>query len=412
MKMKDERQFEGSEKYGDKFEKYLSGELKVEEFREIEEDIEKFQVLIDYVNHTLDEELYEKEDEGGRKNRENSEKISKAIGRKFRNYMIGAAAAAICIVPLLLMGLSPLLNWIYYNPNQSKEIIVKENDSVIVTNPFAAAMSVYMELFCGDKGFAELCLWPEGYGRYTIDVQTQIDGENTSHILELVRNHLYQNDLSWNSSDFPANAFTYRSEGPSLCMDKDTARKKLEEAPELMKIRASISFDKLKNMDELAEFMGKHETYYLYCPVDVKGYRYWGFSPEKRGYDLTYGYDLEKYPYLDISEGSKGDERSPIDAAVREKVTMAEVYEKHVESMIRFLMEDEDFLKIFDGCAPGGKNFINTYEYVEALDYIREHGVKSYGVVVYAAKQELLEMLEDSSVDGVYMLDGKIDLKF
>lgn len=270
------------------------------------------------------------------------------------------------------MGLSPLLDWIYYNPNQSKEIIVKENDSVIVTNPFAAAMSVYMELFCGDKGFAELCLWPEGYGRYTIDVQTQIDGENTSHILELVRNHLYQNDLSWNSSDFPANAFTYRSEGPSLCMDKDTARKKLEEAPELMKIRASISFDKLKNMDELAEFMGKHETYYLYCPVDVKGYRYWGFSPEKRGYDLTYGYDSEKYPYLDISEG----------------------------------------FKIFDGCAPGGKNFINTYEYVEALDYIREHGVKSYGVVVYAAKQELLEMLEDSSVDGVYMLDGKIDLKF
>ncbi len=187
-----------------------------------------------------------------------------------------------------------------------------------------------------------------------------------------VRNHLYQNDLSWNSSDFPTNAFTDRSEGPSLCMDKDTARKKLEEAPELMKIRASISFDKLKNMDELAEFMGKHETYYLYCPMDVKGYRYWGFSPEKRGYDLTYGYDSEKYPYLDISEG----------------------------------------FKIFDGCAPGGKNFINTYEYVEALDYIREHGVKSYGVVVYAAKQELLEMLEDSSVDGVYMLDGKIDLKF
>lgn len=402
MKKKDEKQFEENEKYRNKFEKYLSGELKIEEFREIEEDIEKFQVLIDYVNHTLDEELYEKEDEGGRKNRENSQKISKAIGRKFRKYMIAAVVAAICIVPLLLMGMSPLLDWIYYNPNQSKEIVVKENDSVIVTNPFATAMSVYMELFCGDKGFAEVCLWPEGYGRYTIDVRMQIDGEDTSHILELVRNHLYQNDLSWNSSDFPSNAFTYGSGGQSLSMDKEAARTKLEETPALMKIRTAVSFDNLKNMDELVDFMEKHETYYLYCPVAVKGYRFWGFSPEKRGYDLTYGYDSEEYPYLDI----------PADASVREKVTMAEIYEKHVESMIRFLMEDEDFLKIFDGCAPGGKNFINTYEYVEALDNIREHGVKSYGVVVYATKNELLEILEDSSVEGIYMLDGKIDLRF
>ncbi|MCI9339539.1 MAG: hypothetical protein HFG94_02625, partial [Dorea sp.] len=84
----------------------------------------------------------------------------------------------------------------------------------------------------------------------------------------------------------------------------------------------------------------------------------------------------------------------------------------HVESMIRYLMEQEDFLKIFDGGVPGGKNYLDTYKYKGVLDYIREHGVKSYGVVVYARKEELLEILEDPSVEGVYMLDGKMDLKF
>ncbi len=408
-------------RYEDKFEKYLSGELNSEERGEIERDIEKFRVLIGYADQTLDEEIYEKEEKEGEKNREASgkedelsRKISKAVGRKFRNYLIGAVAAAICIVPALLAGLSPLLDWMYYSPDQSVEIVDEEKASVIVVNPFALDMSVYMELFCGDKGFVDLNLWSEGYGRYTIDVRTQIDGEETSHMLELVRNHLYRNDLNWNRSDFPINAFTYKNSGKSLCMGKEAARKTLEKAPELMKIRTAVSFDGLKSMEELVDFMEQYDTHYLYCPVEMEGYRYWGFTPVKRGYDYEMAYDEEEYPCLDLAQYTKREDKEADiyeEDEAKGRLSLAAVYEKHVESMIRYLMEREDFLKIFEGGAPGGKNFLNIYEYREALDYIQEHGVKSYGVVVYAAKEELLKMLEDSSVEGLYMLDGKIDLK-
>lgn len=392
-------------KYEERFREYLNGTLDDGESKEIEKDIEKFQVLMGYADQTLDEKLYEKEGEGGAENREGSgkeeefgRKISKSVSRKFRNYMIGAVAAAICIVPAFLLGLSPLMDWIYYSPEQSVEIVDEENDSVIVVNPFALDMSVYMELFCGDKGFVELCLWPEGYGRYTIDVRTQIDGEDTSHMLELVRNHLYRNDLNWNLPDFPMNAFAYKSNGKSLCMGKEAARETLEKAPDLMKIRAAVSFDGLKSMEELVEFMEEYDACYLYCPVDVDGYRYWGFAPVKRGYDFKLAYDEEEYPYLDLGQYTQG------------SLALAEAYEKHMESMIRYLMGREDFLEIFEGGAPGGKNFFNVYEYTGALGYIREHGVKSYGAVVYASKEELIKMLEDSAVQGIYMLDGKIDL--
>lgn len=421
-------------KYEEKFEKYLNGTLDAEESKEIEKDIEKFQVLMGYADQTLDEKLYEQEGEGAEeepgdsgKEEELGRKISKAIGRKFRIYMIGAVAAAICIVPAFLLGLSPLMDWIYYSPEQSVEIVDEENDSATVVNPFALDMSVYMELFCGDKGFVNLCLWPEGYGRYTIDVRTQIDGEETSHMLELVRNHLYRNDLNWNVSDFPVNAFTYKSNGESCSMGKEEAAKTLEKAPELMKIRAAVSFDGLKSMEELAGFMERYSACYLYCPVDVEGYRYWGFTPVKRGYDFQMAYDEEEYPYLDLAQynqgyplmesqdtGSQEEDRGfpEGDGAVQGRLALAAVYEKHVESMIRYLMEREDFLEIFEGGLPGGKNFLNIYEYKEALGYIREHGVKSYGAIVYATKEELLKMLEDPSVEGLYMLDGKIDLKF
>lgn len=392
-------------KYEERFREYLNGTLDAGESKEIEKDIEKFQVLMGYADQTLDEKLYEKEGEDGAENREGSgkeeefgRKISKSVSRKFRNYMIGAVAAAICIVPAFLLGLSPLMDWIYYSPEQMVEIVDEENDSVIVVNPFALDMSVYMELFCGDKGFVELCLWPEGYGRYTIDVRTQIDGEDTSHMLELVRNHLYRNDLNWNLPDFPMNAFAYKSNGKSLCMGKEAAMETLEKAPDLMKIRAAVSFDGLKSMEELVEFMEEYDACYLYCPVDVEGYRYWGFAPVKRGYDFKMAYDEEEYPYLDLGQYTQG------------SLALAEAYEKHMESMIRYLMGREDFLEIFEGGAPGGKNLFNVYEYEGALNYIREHGVKSYGAVVYASKEELIKMLEDSSVQGIYMLDGKIDL--
>ena len=38
--------------------------------------------------------------------------------------------------------------------------------------------------------------------------------------------------------------------------------------------------------------------------------------------------------------------------------------------------------------------------------------MKSYGTVVYATKQELLKILGDPAVEGVYMLDGKWNLKY
>lgn len=402
------------EGYESRFERYLRGEAESGEAREIRADIEKFQVLLCHLDQTLDQELYEKEDIDGRNEetieREVSEeeaelgrKISKAIVRKFRKYMIGAVAAAVCIVPILLAGISPLLDWIYYNPDQSEEYADEESDSVIVMNPFVTDMSVYMELFFGDKGFVGISLWREGYGRYTIDVRTQIDGEETSHMLELVRDHLYRNDLNWNCSDFPSNAFTYyQDRGKSCSMGKEDAVRKLEEIPEAMKIRAAVSFDGLKSMEELVDFMEQYDTQYLYCPVAAEGVRYWGFSPVKRGYDYVQTYDPEEYPYLDLSQYKESEG----------KFTLAEVYEKHVESMIRYLMDQEDFLKIFEGGAPGGKNYLLTGEYAETLAYIREHGVKSYGTVVYATKQELLKILGDPAVEGVYMLDGKWNLKY
>lgn len=403
-------------RYEERFRKYLSGELGKEEAEQIREDLEKMQVLLGHLDDSLDQELYEEEgdeerkDEQGKgarsrdlKRQDLSKEVSKAVSRKFRRYAAVTGAVVIVVVLLLLYGLSPLLDKVCYNPSENIEIVDEETQSAVIYSLFQLTMSVYMELFCGDKGFADVGIRPEGYGRYTIDVQTQINGEITHHPLELVRNHLYRQDLNWNRSDFPDNAFTYRQQGGSCAMKAEDARKKLEDIPEAMMIRAAISFDDTKNLEELIEFMGKYDAYYLYCPlmVDDDGHSggYWGFCPKQAGYVLTDCYDQEKYPYLDVFQYEDYD-NAP-----------AEVYEKHVMSMLNYMMDHEKFLGIFDSDVPG-ENVVNKVKYQSALHYIEENGVNSYGTVVYATKQELLKMLEDETVSGVYMLDSSLDLKY
>lgn len=443
-------------RYEERFRRYLNGELDRQEAESIREDMEKLQVLLDYLDESMDRELYESDGEeekeageketgekeagekeaegkkegeketggkkaegkneekrrnghrkyargGGSDRQELGKEVSRAVSRKLRRYAMITGAVVIVVVLLLLYGLSPLLDRVCYNPYENIEIIDEETQSGVIYSPFQLIMSVYMELFCGDKGFTDVGIRPEGYGRYTIDVQTQINGEITHHPLELVRNHLYLQDLNWNRADFPDNAFTYRQPEISCAMQAEEARKKLEDVPEAVKIRAAISFDNEKNLEELKEFMGRHATQYLYCPIvkDDYGYggNYWGFAPEHTGYILTDGYDQEKYPYLDLFQYEESDD------------IPAEVYEKHITSMLNYMLDHEEFLGIFDSDVPG-ENVVNTLKYQSVLHYIEENGVSSYGTVVYATKKELLDILEDSSVDGVYMLDSSLDLKF
>ena len=49
--------------YRERFRKYVDGTLEGEERARIEEDLEKTQVLLDYLDSSMDEELFSAEDE-------------------------------------------------------------------------------------------------------------------------------------------------------------------------------------------------------------------------------------------------------------------------------------------------------------------------------------------------------------
>lgn len=402
--------------YKEKFEKYLKGELGGLEREEVNRDIEKMQVLFEYLDRGLDAELLEEEDVESRtgdvlpekdRHTDISREVSRAVGRKLRKYAVVAGAVILILVFGAMAGLSPLLDAVCYDPAKQEEISEDEGSSAVMYRTFQLPLSVYMELFCGDKGFADVSVRPEGYGRYTLDVQTQINGEITHHPLELVRNHLYEQDMQWNEPDIPANAFTYYDRENSCSITPAEAKEKLDMLPDTLAVRAAVSFKDAKNMEELSVFMKEYEAQYLYIPIETNENVFQGcvgFCPKTSGYDLTKAYELNtdgKYPYLDLFE-YEGDDGYP-----------AEVLEQHVKSMVAFMMDEknERFLEIFDSSYAGqSAEELYQYKYRNIRDYIDEHGVNGYGAVVYATKQQLLEMIADETVSGVYMLDSAIQL--
>lgn len=393
-------------KYEERFQKYLDGDADECESARIEEDLEKMQVLSSYLDQKMDEELFEEEREDNGDGL--SQAVSRAVRRKLRNYAFAAIIIIVLfIVPLIIYGLSPLMDRIFYNPSGEVTEEAPDGNSAVVYSIFPLAMRTYMELFCADKGRADVAVRPEGYGRYSLDVRTQVNGEITHHSLELARNHLYRKDMNWNRPDVPGNAFTYCVEDEEMYCgagQKETAEK-LSDVPEALKIRAAISFKEPKNVEELSAFMKTYATQYLSIPIVTfdgqKGSmaNSFGFCPEIIGLDLTDCYDQEKYPYLGLEQYREGGD------------IPAEILTRHMESMIQYMLDSEDFLRIFDSGAPG-VNLLNDSKYKTALAYVKENGVNGYGAVVNATKQELLNMLEDPSVDGAYMMDSYLDLRF
>lgn len=111
-------------KYEEKFQKYLNGELNGAEKEAIEEDMERLEVLLAFMDKKLDEDILER-GPYGKKQAEGSsgfktersliKAVSKAVNRKLRTYAVVTGAVILILALTLVFGLSPILNMIYYN---------------------------------------------------------------------------------------------------------------------------------------------------------------------------------------------------------------------------------------------------------------------------------------------------------
>ncbi len=377
--------------YKDKFKAYLDGSLGEDKAREVEEDIEKIKVISGYLDEELDEKLFDEDDrleenvEITNKEEELKDLVQKAINKKLRRYGILVGSSVLAIVLFIMFGLSPIMDRIYYNPSEKLGSYSQAID---------LPLAVYTELHCANRWFNYTNISSEGYGKYSLKVGYQFQGEIEDFYVTMDRGKFVGDFNGMLKDNLFGNSFTRGTAHNYFEPNDEYALEELRKLPDTTVVEAAVSFPKDLDLAELQELQGRYKEFFItYVPVKVTNDSrqiggYIGFEPTGTGVVFDEKtYDGEKYPLLELAN-VQGTEITP------------EQKEIHLKSMLKYMADAEEF-----------NTAINSqFDYKEALGYIERNGVKTFGVVVRMPINELLQLRDDGVVENIQVMDVKLSI--
>lgn len=398
-------------KFKDIFEKYINGKASDEEIEIVENEIEKVELINDYLVEKIDDELIKKTIKSNIKyevknsndiNTNNKIKnnnvieddiliqIKKTINRKLVKVGIISVSVTICLLLSLKFIVSPIMNQIYYNPEENIDEFTRKID---------VDLELASELHF--PGVSNMLLDYEalGFGKYDISIKAQNYFESDDRIYNgrLDKNNFKIDDTFY---QFPYKSAFSRDMIPFYQYPTDNDEeviKELEKLPEHVNVKANISFSKDLDMSQVLELMKSNDIdiYWVAirgCNVDLQRFPHIGMVPGGTGILLPKDkFDADKYPYLDLGW-------------IEEKNIGKKELEDHFINMLEYMSDNEEF----------GKTDIlfknsNMY-YKEVLDYINKNGVMSYGIVVSGKPKDILELRKNPLVECVDVSDIKLSM--
>ena len=148
-------------------------------------------------------------------------------------------------------------------------------------------------------------------------------------------------------------------------------------------------------MEELAAFCEKMEqgeagawiswTAVRTAPEDTQLFPLAGFRVNGDGWLLD-EVD-ERYPYYEVGL-HKGE-------------PLAKVFSEHFKALLHYTIDHKDFYN---------KKMNYQIRDEEMLEYVEKNGVNTYGFVCYGTPQEILRVLEEPDVEGIYVSDSSISV--
>ncbi len=360
------------------FNNYKSGTATEEERQLVESEIQKSRLINEYLDEEIlpMPELNELED---------MKLIRRRLRRRSAAIVTVSIVLCIAIFAGIFYGIVPAVEKSYWNPDEAQLGIPYSSD-------FDMTLSAYSELFCPYTIINHASVSRRGFADYDITVSywDRVKGGELSYAnLNLDKGEL---SLPRGFLDFvPVNAFS-NSGYPNSELDEDSKvhyYEALSQLPDYLNVDASVSFSHDMSMEELIQLNDKlEESYGAYivwvgirsCDKDRQFLPLTGMTPFSGG--LIRENANEKYPYLEI----KGEDRT------------AENLEQHFKSLLQFSKERLTMGKSLPE-GPGAEF------YDEALSYVEENGIYSYGAYITAPPSVLIELL-DSGIASQVWPDG------
>ncbi|NLZ92507.1 MAG: hypothetical protein GX922_00600 [Firmicutes bacterium] len=370
--------------------RYEKGSITEEEKRIVEEEIEKYEALEEFIASKFETDFMNPTEKDIRI--EESRKLTKKVNTRLRKVVLTSVTIiTLCLLSIFFI-ISPLVDSFYYNPAKisvGKSISDVNFDlaALIELNQpgYALAGQANVDRF----GFASY----DGYF-YRLNLFTQ---EVDEVPIKIKRNK----SLSKNFFDIDRPSFI-TIEAPGFLSSDDIKRQKervmnhLQQLSPVAYVAAYLTFEDDLSMEELEDLVVQknHFLNFVWAGIRTapKGERMnnlTGIALHHHSIIFHSGDqpNTEKYPAFNFLEWLTGNEGIPPGSS-----RWAVGTELHYKSLLKYMIDRKDVPEVF-------ANNPNQREYYQkALDYVEENGVKAYGVLVYATAQDLIKLVENSPV--------------
>lgn len=378
--------------FKDLLEKYNDGTASQEEIKIVEEELQKYEVISDYLSESYDLD-FEKETISEITKDETS-LVKRSVNKKFRKVILVSVAAVFLILFTINYILSPLVSSFYYNPSQ--KTVAKNFEDLFFD------LRVITELNMPGYALNTARLENLGFGKYDV----YLERINVFNLSTKAANTKIKRGLSnggGNYHDLFPGSFLQFLEIVSPNTDNDVKASSYEEHKNYIKelnplsyVSSNVMLQQDITVKEFDELRKKYDKKLIFrwaavriSPKGTPDQYLIGFNPYP--YDGSSAVDtIDKYPYLQL--------RDYIPEAIDNGSydgSLDEAYTKHFISMLKYVNDRKKAVAALD------INEVKSEHYKRALEYVESNGINIYGILVNGEAKELLRFLNDEKVKSI-----------
>lgn len=403
--------------FRDLMKRYKEGRATEEEKRKVEKELDKYATIEEYYTEELSDDFMDGDFEDASANNESEgQNINKVVNRRLGKVVLISVLSAALLYFGIFYGLSSMVDQFYFDPTESSQSSEEDFARADFQFDMDALISLNMPGYVNSTFTIQES---EGFGNYKTAyfLKDLFTKEDSLHSVDIKRGRPQNfyggvfdrmpsfsvretftdvlnpipDDSSEEGKDFREE---FRQKNNKKTMDY------IENLNPLSYLSMNIAFDEDLSMTDLYQLTEEHPE------LDVKwaGIRtveegkFWndnqpmhlvGFVPDVNAEPSSnVEPDADNYPLFSLNDLWLDPSGAPEDF-------FPEAYATHFKSRISWLKDREEFVEIFD------YNEDKTEFYADALNYVEENGVKTYGVLVYGTAEAFSESLNDFPYDRI-----------
>ena len=372
--------------FKDLIDKYKKGIASEEEIKIIEQEIEKFEAIEEFLDDNIELDFISTIEK--KQDNNDFEKIQKGVNKRLRKVALTSVAIVLTLLFSIFYIISPLVDSMYYNPNKTS--VGNEVKDLVYD------LRVFTELnlpgyYLSFPTHAENM----GFGKYNIYLgrTKQLTQERDIVNMKIERGRLFSSDKSLYPEHFvyfPTYTNPESFDEESIERNNERVMNHLIQLNPVSYVASYLTFERDLTMEELYQLQWDYSVRFIWAGIRTESeeetYKtITGFSLENNSGVQPYTPDAKRYPAFNYYEWLDGKHTFS---------NQAKAYELHYKSLLKYMIDREETVLTLEGMP-------TKYEYYKsALDYVEENGVNTFGVLVFANPEDLIELVENGPVEN------------